>query len=251
MQRKCKLYTVEGAIQAMRVVPGVLNLVEDIQKGALFTGVAAGLAGQAGMLANAASLALYEGEDVEHIALLINGQLAIGTFEWLQDLKVGDEVKLVVSDLEDGSLFIHAILRKSDQLLWMPYSVDHTRFGWVMHAVKLCGFFFITGWIFSGLLYFFTKTAWSKQDFLLELAISTSIIAFVGFMSTRGVMDLGKQAEDIFKALGVQKFTRFKAKPFSLMMDFSVTGVPDRQRKGHIFKFSEALAAHKKKFNLP
>ena len=43
MKKEGKLYTVEGTIRAMRVVPGVLNLVEDIQKGALFTGVAAGL----------------------------------------------------------------------------------------------------------------------------------------------------------------------------------------------------------------
>ena len=251
MQKEFNLYTVEDTIRAMRVVPGVLNLVEDIQKGALFTGAAAGLAGQAGMLASAASLALYEGEDVEHIALLINDQLAIGTFEWLQDLKVGDEVKLVVSDLEDGPLFIHAILHKSDQLLWMPYSVDHTRFGWIMHAVKLSIVVLFMTWFMFGGFFLIDAALPGNKELMWLVILPILLMSFVGFMSTRGMMELGEQAENIFKVLGVPKFERFRIKPFSLMMDFSVTGVPDRQRKGYIFKFSEALAAHKKKFNLP
>jgi hypothetical protein len=72
---KPQMFTVEGTIQALKVANGKVNLIEDIQKGALFTGVAAGLSGQAGVLANSASLAMYDGEDVEHVALLINAQL--------------------------------------------------------------------------------------------------------------------------------------------------------------------------------
>ena len=250
MQKEGKLYTVEGTIQAMRVVPGVLNLVEDIQKGALFTGVAAGLAEQAGMLANATNLALYEGEDAEHIALLINGQLAVGTFEWLQDLKVDDEVKLVVSDIKEGPLFIHAILRKSDQLLWMPYSVAHTRFGWIMHAMKLC----LTGLVFIfafALFCNFLRPVFSLNELLLWVGLGGgAMMAFVGFMSTSGVMNLGEQAEDIFKALDIKKSNRFKIKPYSIM-NLHFLEDSDSLKKKYVFKFADALSAHKKKFNFP
>jgi hypothetical protein len=121
-QQEAKMFTVEGKIQAVRIAPGVINLIEDIQKGAAFTGAIAGIAGEPGVLANCVNVAMYDGEDVEHVALLINGLLAIGTFEWLRDLNVGDHVKLVVSEIYGGPLFIHAILRENDQLLWTPYS---------------------------------------------------------------------------------------------------------------------------------
>src|SRR5574343_142362 len=132
-------YSIEGSLQVVRISNGKINLVKAIQKGSFFTGVAAGLAGEAGVMANAASLAMYDGEDVQHIACLINNQLAVGTFEYLEDIQVGDRVKLVVSNIEEGVLYIHAILRMDDQLLWLPYSIDHTCLGWIMHGIKMTG----------------------------------------------------------------------------------------------------------------
>ena len=252
MQKEFRLYTVEGTIRALRVVPGVLNLIEYIQKGALFTGAVAGLVGQAGMLANATSLALYEGEDVEHIALLINDQLAIGTFEWLQDLKVGDEVKLVVSDLEDGPLFIHAILRKSDQLLWMPYQRASGRRELCVDMTKICGAGLMFIWILALILNFFMP-ALTKREMAIWIGLGGGIMmAFVGFMSVRGSLQEGLLAEDIFTALNVQKPKRFRVMPYSLMM-LDTADYYDSTifKKGFIFNFSKALAAHNKKFNLP
>jgi hypothetical protein len=240
------LSTISGRIQALRRAAGTVNLLEDMQKGAFASGIAAAVSGQAGMVANAASLALYDGEDVEHIALLINGQLAVGTFEWLEDIKVDDEVKLVVSQIKDGPLFVHAILREKDQLLWLPYSVDHTRWGSAMYMVKLCTLVLVLTLIFIALLQWFSpaKDVWNVVRWW---GGSLLIIAIVGFLSNRDMMSLGQQAEDIFEALGVQKFKRFRINPYSLMMDRSMS---DRHRKGCIYKFTEALAAHKKKFGL-
>lgn len=247
-----QLFLVEGTIQSMRVAAGTVNLVKDIQKGALFTGAGSGLAGEAGMLANAASLALDEGEEVEHIALLINGQLAVGTFQWLRDLNAGDGVKLVVSALDDGLLFIHAILRIHDQLLWTPYGVDHTRRGWIFHGIKLGGVITLSTWVFALICNHFMPT-FGVIDFLLWICLSSGLMmALVIFLSTRDVIYIGEQAEYIFKALGVPDYKRFRIKPFSIMTDYSDTDdMPDREKKGHIFKFADALATHKKKFNLP
>ncbi|WP_426173316.1 hypothetical protein [Massilia sp. TWR1-2-2] len=136
-QAQQQLFSIEGTIRALRVSPAIINLISDIQDDAFWSGTIAALSGAAGVAANSASLLMYEGEDVEHIALLVNDQLVIGTFEWLQDLKVNDHVKLVVSKLDDGPLFAHAILRNDDLLLWTPYSVHHTRRGWIMHSIKL------------------------------------------------------------------------------------------------------------------
>jgi hypothetical protein len=74
------LTTITRRIQALRRATGTVNLLEDMQKEVFLAGPAAAVSGQAGMVANAVSLARYDGENVEHIALLINGQLAVGTY---------------------------------------------------------------------------------------------------------------------------------------------------------------------------
>ncbi len=255
MSESNNMFVVEGVIQNLRLSSGTINLVEDIQKGALFTGVMAGLAGQSGMFANAASLSLYDGEDVEHIALLINGQMAIGTFEFLQDIKVGDEVKLVVLQLKDGPLFIHSILRLTDQLLWTPYSIDHTRRGWILHGVKMSLLGLGLTWGFFGIIFLVRGKAPDGLGLNMLIWGGLVMMLFVGFMSTRSVMNLGKEAEDIFQALAVPKFERFRIKPYSLMLDYSAAtvlqeGPSNRGRKGHIFKFDKALADHKKRLGL-
>lgn len=249
-QEEAQMFTVEGTIQALRIAPGVINLIEDIQKGATFAGAIAGIAGEPGVLANCASVAMYDGEDVEHIALLINGRLAIGTFEWLRDLNVGDDVNLVVSETHDGPLFVHAILRTNDQLLWTPFSINHTRRGWMLHAAKLGGLILSMTWLMFGLLYLFDKDSRPNGHVMLWLVIGTLVVmTFVMFMSASGVMPLGQQAEDIFRALGVPEYERFRIKPYSVCkLHFSDD--PNALKKGYIFYLSKALSAHKKKFNL-
>jgi hypothetical protein len=242
------VFTVEGTIQALQIAHGIVNLIEDIQKGASFAGIVAGLAGEAGVAANAASVATYDGEEVEHIALLLDGRLVIGTFEWTRDLSVGDRVKLVVSEISDGPLFAHAILREHDQLLWTPLSVDHTCHGLKLQAAKLGLVIFVGTWFMLGSFYLFGSRP-VATTMLYIFAFSVAIITFVMYMSTRDMMHLGDLAEDIFRALNVPKSERFKIKPYSVL---NTNGIKDAHRfkKGHIFHFSDALAAHKKKFGL-
>ncbi len=73
--------------------------------------------------------------------------------------------------------------------------------------------------------------------------------AFVLYMSTKSVLHLGEQAEQIFRVLNVPKHENFRIKPFSVLnMDFKTD--PNCFKKKYIFRFSAALDAHKKKFNL-
>jgi hypothetical protein len=245
-----EMFTIEGTIESLRIAPGVVNLIEDIQKGVSFAGAIAGIAGEPGVLANCASVAMYDGEDVEHIALLINGVLAIGTFEWLRDLNVGDDVKLVVSDIYGGPLFIHAILRKNDQLLWTPTSITHTRRGWMLHGLKLGGLILSMTWTMFGLLFIFDKESRPNAHVLSWFIFGTiALITFVTFMSASGVMHLGQQAENIFRALGVPRYERFRLKPYSVCT-LHLRDDPAALKKRYIFHLSQALAAHTKRFKL-
>jgi hypothetical protein len=245
--RSDEIFAIEGSIQAIRLAAGVRDLVEDITNGAFCTSIVAGMSGEYGVMANSASLAMNEGEDVEHLALLVNDTLAVGTFEWLRDLKVDDLVTLVDSRIVEGPLFVHAILRKNDQQLWMPYGIDHTRRGWLIHGIKLGALGLSGSWLLIASFYLFGSRP-EVEEILSLMCFTTLIVAFAVFMSTRSVMGLGVEAEKIFRALNVPQFERFRIKHYSLLH----TGPEDadRYRKGHIFRFSDALAAHKKKFNL-
>jgi hypothetical protein len=120
------MFTVDGTIQAFHIAPAVANLFSVIQTNKNFNEAISELTDTSGAMSNSTRAAMYDGEYVEHIALLINGKLAIGTFEWLRDLEVGDDVTLVVTTIGDGALLVRATLRKNDQLLWTPHSVAHT-----------------------------------------------------------------------------------------------------------------------------
>jgi hypothetical protein len=78
---------------------------------------------------------------------------------------------------------------------------------------------------------------------------SIAMIAFVMTMSLRDINHLGEKAENIFCALGVPKWERFRIKPFSIS-NVHTQSDPNWLRKGYIFKFADAMAAHKKKYNL-
>lgn len=245
-----KLSIIDGRIQALHVTAGVTNLIEDIQGGAVFNGIISGLMDQPGALANSASIAMNDGEDVEHVAMLINSQLAIGTFEWLHDLKVGNDVKLVVSEIENGWVFVHAILRRDDQLLWTPYSINHTRYGLIWHAIKLGSVIVSLTWLMFGTFFLFDRKVFQTPTDWYWIAFGPIVLmSFVTTMSTVGIMHLGEEAEAIFEALGVPKFTRFKIKAYSLRR-LHLLEDPNAQRKGSIYSFSEAITAHKKRYRL-
>ena len=202
-------------------------------------------------MANAASLAMYDGEDVEHVACLINGRLAVGTFEWVEDIKVDDEVKLVASEIENGPLFVHAILRKRDQLLWMPYQRASGRRELTWDMVRLCAAGLVGMWILAFAIFFLSDRFPDRADYPLHVLISVSLVAFVGFMALRDSLPDGKLAEEIFSVLSVRNPKRFRLMPYSLMMlDKSGGYDPIRNKQGFVFDFAAALAAHNKRFGI-
>lgn len=242
------MFVIEGNISALRTAQGSVNLLQEIQNGSLFSELAAVLSGQAGMMANAASTVLYDGECVGHVALLINDRLSIGTFEWLEDLKIDDKVKLVVTEVDEGALFIHAILRMSDQILWMPLAVAKTRAGWNKLGIKdafqatAAMLLIVAAISYAGDMALYKK--YGVAIFIFTLLMTS----FVNYMTTAGLMPMGKKAEDIYSALGVPRLEKFEIDKFSLTRILGISS-PDALRKGNMYKFDEALKNHKYKFD--
>jgi hypothetical protein len=247
-------YVVTGTIQLLHTTPSKINLLSDLQKGAGLTGAAAVLGDMPGMAANAASLALYDGEDVEHGAIVLNDQLYIGTFECLEDLQEGDEVSLVVSTVEGvKARYIHAILRPKDQLLWMPYARAYTRFCGVMREVKLSGLLLVGTWLMIASVYFFDSSPITPKDIHDILIYGGGggfiMMTIVTLLSCRGLLDEGEEAEEVYEALGVPKFKYFRVTPFSLLrLAEDPTVRLNCDRKNHIFRFDQALEKHKQKW---
>ena len=126
-----------GKIDLLTKTEGRLNLLAGIQQKAGLAGAGLVLSGQAGQAANAVSLALYDGEDVEHFGFALDDQVVVGTFEnaFFED---GDDIKVVASRLESGVMFAHAVVRVSDGVLWMPYNIDQGRVA-MMKSTALFG----------------------------------------------------------------------------------------------------------------
>ncbi|MFC0135959.1 hypothetical protein CR105_01375 [Massilia eurypsychrophila] len=244
------MFTVDGAIQGFHIAPAVANLFSVIQTNKNFNEAISELTDTSGAMSNSTRAAMYDGEYVEHIALLINGKLAIGTFEWLRDLEVGDDVTLVVTTISDGPLLVHAILRKNDQLLWTPHSVAHTCEGLKIQSIKMGDTGLVFSWSMFGLFSMISESSGPHGQQLFWIIVgSIAMIAFVMTMSLRDINHLGEKAENIFCALGVPKWERFRIKPFSIS-NVHTQSDPNWLRKGYIFKFADAMAAHKKKYNL-
>ncbi|WP_137938753.1 hypothetical protein [Chitinivorax sp. B] len=75
-----KLFTIDGTIDVIHRAHGVVNLLENMQRGALVTGAAAVVTDSFANFVGSAAVAMYDGEDVEHIAMLVNGKLVLAPF---------------------------------------------------------------------------------------------------------------------------------------------------------------------------
>ena len=121
-----KMFVVSGRISCLYVTDGTVNLLEGLQGTMLATGMGAVVGGMPGSAANAAMISMYEGESVRHFGCYIGNRLVIGTFQSI-DFADGDEVKAVVTRLDEDACFSHAVVRPVDGLVWMPYAVSKGR----------------------------------------------------------------------------------------------------------------------------
>lgn len=122
-------FLVRGKLTELHVEMGRENLLARIDKHyrakTVLTGAGAVVGDMFGQAANAAMLAMYDGEDTQNFVALLDGQVICGQFGGAEMLHDAGRVDAVVSS-KDGVLVAHAIKSPSKGLLWVthPWGVE-------------------------------------------------------------------------------------------------------------------------------
>ncbi|GEM_PF-2370224 len=211
------MFVLSGTVATLYVTDGTVNLLKGMQGKMAATGMGAAIEGMSGSVANSAMMAMYDGEHVQHFGCYIGRQMVIGTFENV-GFKEGDEVRIVATRLDDRVVFAHALVRPTDGLLWMPFSISKGRWEIAKWIAKLMLGIGLAGIAFFCLLQFFIAAFKSHLDLLLEMIpIMIAVGGLIGFLTYRSSMGDGLYAERIMKALGFRNPKVVNLSPFSQM----------------------------------
>jgi hypothetical protein len=199
-------FVIEGILTDLQVALDRENLLAQVapryQAGSAVTGLGAALAGFHGQVAAAASVALYDGEDTENFACLIDGQVMCGTFGGASKLPVGTRVKAVVSRHGDV-LVARGILSEDTGLVWVSHA-------WGSAAERMANFK-IAWWCFCFTMVCMAactfvlgvNTRMSQLETMLWGALAAGVLCFGVALSTGGTMGaLADPATDVFRKLG-------------------------------------------------
>lgn len=197
------MFVVRGNVTMLHIAKGRVNLLQGMRNKVAASGVAASIANMSGIAANSVMLALYDGEEVEHFVCFIGDQAVVGTFEHV-NFKDGDEVHAVVTQIDQGTLFAHAVVRPKDGLLWMPYAVNQGRGGIAFWYVKLSGGLSIFGWIVLMILQWIHPLPGKSfiEVALIAAGLLLVVSGLIGYMSYRSSISGAMYAERIMKMLG-------------------------------------------------
>jgi hypothetical protein len=229
-----------GTVSTMYITDGTVNLLEGLQKKMVAAGLGSAVAGMAGGVANASMVAMYDGENVQHFGCYIGDQMVIGTFPSV-GFKEGEEVKVVVSKLDDKVFFAHAVMRLRDTKLWMPHSIFKGRYAIAIWLAKLMGWVSLIGWLFINAIFYFEDTKGNSLENALISAVGLLGFSLLGvFFITRSSPE-GPYAERIFKVLGFKSPKFVNLSPYcerSLGMDYHQGG------SLQVYDLRKALAGH-------
>lgn len=205
-------FLIEGKLTELHVELGKDNLLAKIDKHyrskSVATGAAAAVGDLFGQASNAAMLAMYDGEDTQNFACLIDGQVMCGQFGGAEMLKEGSSIKAVVSRKGDV-LYAHAVMSPSEGLVWVthPWGSEAEAianwklalwcFCFAMFCISLCIVFLGTGswgmletfgWAIvatAGLC--FGMAIWANFDMQGLAGPSTDMFGLLGFANPERV----------------------------------------------------------------
>jgi hypothetical protein len=236
-----EMFLVEGRLTALQTAQTTVNLLEQIEKHAqaknIAGGVAAAASGMYGMVANAAALTLYEGEDLHNFAAMVGKEVLCGTFGDADRLEDGDNIKAVVSRRGDV-LYAHCVLRKKDQQLLLPLMTFAGEKALFRHCMSVASWLCIGGATFFG---FVSYLIGASLPFWLVMSSGLPLMAFpFEIWSYRTVRGYGYYASAIFEKLGVPRPDDFDARKGITSFDggYSATN------------FELALKKHSEKFKI-
>lgn len=239
-------FLIEGRITEFHWARGTENLLESVRKNSLKIRVpflAAAATDFYSGLSNSSMLAMYDGEDTQAFACKIDEQLAFGQFEGAKLLRNGDLVQAIVSR-QGNALLVHAVLRKTDELLWLPQGVHCGKAAAIRAAVRMDIASTIGGlaiyWVVA-----FGLAALGEVS--LGFAIVISLLAPFGLvLITLLVVWLPGQPGKEFGEMGSAIFRMFGfPDPDDLnMLHASLEYQTDQYQVGKVYMYRLALDAH-------
>ena len=201
------MFLVEGFLSELHVELGTENLLTRIDKHyrgkAVLTAAGAAVGDLFGQAATAASLVMYDGEDTQNFACLIDGRVVCGQFGGAEWLKAGRRVKAVVSE-RGHVLYAIAIMDESEGLLWITHA-------WGAKAEAAANWK-IAGWSAS-----FASACIAVTDFAVGPVMSTHsegiawgigasalISVMVALWANRDMQQLAEPSTRAFRLLGFE-----------------------------------------------
>jgi hypothetical protein len=214
-QDDSEMKVIVGSVATLYVTDGTVNLSKGMQGKMLATGMAAAVEGMAGTVASSAMLAMYDGESVQHFGCHIGENMVIGTFE-----NIGfcddDEVKMIVTKLDEHAYFAHAVIRTSDDLLWMPFASSKGRLGVAMWIATMQLAIGLAGLAFLLFLQIFIKAFHSHWDLILFMGpIIFSVGGIIGFLTYKSSTYDAMYTESILQRIGFKAPWRVDLSPYS------------------------------------
>lgn len=243
-----QMFVVEGVISDLQVAHGTENLLQRLDKlykgKSALTGVGAVVGGMYGQVANAAMLAMYDGEDTENFLCRINDQIMCGTFGGASKLPAGERVKAVVQK-QDNVLVAKAILSEDKGLVWLGHA-----WGWKAERAtnfKIAGWAYAFGmgclFVFGGMvLGFGTDTYW---EVIQINAIALAVICFgLAFWNSSTMNTFADPATEVFRKLGFanpEKVNLNNYQYLSSHIDEIVKNTECRAQYGNIHCYKKAI----------
>ncbi|MET3135167.1 hypothetical protein AAKU55_005475 [Oxalobacteraceae bacterium GrIS 1.11] len=238
------MFIIEGIVTDLRTAAGTVNLLAPWQSSMAAIGIGNVIGGMDIGVVNAAMLATYGGEDVEKFVCNIGEHVVLGNFECVR-FQDGDEVQAVASRIDDDVLFVHAVLRSSDELLWMPYGINKGRQAVSTSIAKLCGGVAIFGWVFVFIMFAFL-TGVDKTFIPIMLGMTCALFgisAILWYLTYRSSVADALYAEKILEMLGFDNPKIVDLSPFCLAMLTRKERNPSSDH--HTYRLRDALAAYR------
>lgn len=203
-------FLIEGKLTNLHWELGSANLLakvsEHYKRNAVVTGAGAAVGDMFGQVANAAMLAMYDGEDTQNFMCLIDDQVACGQFGGAEQLPEGAKIRAVVSRKNDV-LYVHAVMDEANGMVWINHPWGTRAEMWANLKLALFAFLvanvsFAIFWMFSGkssfwetmqysffggLLLSFVMAVWSIKDLNAIAGPSTEYFRLLGFANPESV----------------------------------------------------------------
>jgi hypothetical protein len=234
---------VGGQLTELLIKNSSINLLQGMQASSTLAGAVTTLTDTAGG-ASTASVVLYDGEDIVNFGCLVGNQIVVGGgFKQFEgELKNGQEVKAVVSQLSSSVLYAHALVKVDEGILWMPLNITRGRVALVKSTYRMGRNGYLFGLTVWTIMSFFIVGGFKPDFFWIVLMFAVggaALTAIVGYWVYRDSRHEGIYAEKIFKAMGFKNPEAVNLAPFSTTAQNGYLG-----GSHYVFHLRKALAAH-------